>query len=391
LQNVQEAADERLMRRALELAERGAGQVAPNPKVGAVLARDGAVISEGWHAQFGGEHAEAMALRLAGSAAEGATMYVTLEPCDHHGNTPPCSLALISAGVSRVVYASDDPNAIAKGGADRLRRAGVSVVAGVLREEADELNAPFLFAARGATRPFVTLKLAMSVDGAIVDASRKRSWLTGPESRAAVHAMRADADAVAVGIDTALADDPELTVREAPTPRVAPLRVVFDRRARLPLSSSLVKTVSAVPVVVITNGSNPDDERALEASGVTVLRAGDFASALSGLHASGIRHLLVEGGAGVASALTASGLVDRLITFQAPVILGQGALHAFAFLQPEAGGPRRLRTVARREVGQDLMTVYRFEGELDRHHADSHRDRHDAGETGERDVHGTRR
>jgi len=348
------------MRRALELAERGAGQVAPNPKVGAVLARDGAIISEGWHAQFGGEHAEAMALRLAGSAANGATMYVSLEPCDHQGKTPPCSLALIGAGVSRVVYASDDPNPIAKGGAHRLRGAGVSVVSGVLREEADELNAPFLFAARGATRPFVTLKLAISIDGAIVDASRKRSWLTGQEARAAVHAMRADADAVAVGIDTALADDPELTVREIPAPRVAPVRVVFDRRARLPLSSTLVKTAGVVPVVVITDGSNANGERSLEASGVTVLRAEDFASALSGLHASGVRHLLVEGGAGIASALVGSGLVDRLITFQAPVILGQGSLQAFAFLRPEAGGPRRLHTVARREVGQDLMTVYRF-------------------------------
>ena len=379
------------MRRAFELAERGAGQVAPNPKVGAVLARDGSIISEGWHAQFGGEHAEAMALRLAGTAAKGATMYVSLEPCDHQGKTPPCSLALIGAGVSRVVYATDDPNPLAQGGGDRLRRAGVSVVAGVLREHADEINAPFLFAARGAERPFVTLKLAISIDGAIVDASRKRSWLTGSEARAAVHAMRADADAVAVGIDTALADDPELTVREARSPRVAPTRVVFDRRARLPLTSKLVRTASAIPVIVVTNGSNTDGEHALEASGVTVQRAGDVASALNGLHARGVRHLLVEGGAGIASALTASGLVDRLITFQAPVILGQGALHAFAFLEPEAGGPRRLRTVARREVGHDLMTVFRFEGEPARHHADSHRDRHDAGETGERDVHGTRR
>ncbi|MEO7520192.1 MAG: bifunctional diaminohydroxyphosphoribosylaminopyrimidine deaminase/5-amino-6-(5-phosphoribosylamino)uracil reductase RibD [Gemmatimonas sp.] len=354
-------ADERFMRRALELAHRGSGWVAPNPKVGAVLARDGEIIAEGWHAQFGHEHAEAMALRLAGHAARGSTMYVTLEPCDHQGKTPPCSVALIEAGVARVVYASDDPNPVARGGAARLRAAGVSVSAGMLRESANEANAPFLFAAHGASRPFVTLKLAVSIDGAIVDATRQRSWLTGSEARAAVHALRADADAVAVGIDTVIADDAELTVRDARAPRVAPVRVVFDRRARLPLSSALVKTATAPPVVVLTDGSNPEREGALEATGVVVLRADGFDRALAALHTRGIRHLLVEGGAGIASALVAKGLVDRLITFQAPVILGQGALAAFAFLPPAPGGPRRMHVVTRRELGHDLMTVYGFE------------------------------
>lgn len=379
------------MRRALELAERGAGRVAPNPKVGAVVVRDGQIVAEGWHAEYGREHAEAMALRRAGESARGATVYVSLEPCNHYGKTPPCSLVLIDAGVARVVYASSDPNPVARGGAGRLREAGIAISAGVLREAADELNAPFLFAAAGATRPFVTLKLAISLDGAIVDATRKRAWLTGAESRAAVHAMRADADAVAVGIDTAIADDPELTVRDAPPPRVAPMRIVFDRRARLPLDSKLVATATATPVVVIANGSNAAGERGLTERGVRILHASDFASALNGLHAEGVRHLLVEGGAGVASALVAGGLVDRLITFQAPVILGRGALPAFAFLEPVAGEPRRMRVVARREVGQDLMTVYRFGDMVDQDRAVSHRERDDAKENGESDVHRTRR
>ncbi len=345
------------MRRALALAERGAGQVAPNPKVGAVIVRDGVVVAEGWHARYGDEHAEAMALRVAGAGAQGATVYVTLEPCNHHGKTPPCAAALVAAGVARVVYAVADPGAHEGGGAITLANAGVEVNAGVLGAEAAEVNAPFFFAAAAAARPFVTLKLALSVDGAIVGADRKRTWLTGPESRTAVHALRADADAVAVGSGTALCDDPELTVRDVPAPRIPPMRVVFDRSARLPLGSTLVRTAREVPVVLVTDGRHPDSERLLEAQGVTLIRADGLASALAELRARGVRHLLVEGGATLASALVAAGTVDRLISFQAPVILGSGALAAFASL-PAA---HRLTVVSRREYGPDLMTVHRFE------------------------------
>jgi diaminohydroxyphosphoribosylaminopyrimidine deaminase/5-amino-6-(5-phosphoribosylamino)uracil reductase len=362
--------DERMMARALELAARGRGWVSPNPKVGAVIAHGDRMVAEGWHARYGAEHAEAMALRLAGPRARGATAYVTLEPCDHQGKTPPCSRALIDAGVARVVYAVEDPNPVAAGGGARLRDAGVEVQAGVLREEAAEENAPFLFAAAGATRPFVTLKLALSIDGAIVDASRRRAWLTGPESRRLVHELRADADAVAVGIGTALADDPALTVREASAPRVPPMRVVFDRRARLPLDSALVRTAMLVPVRVVTDGSNPAEEAALGAHGVAVVGASSLRTGLEALRAAGVRHLLVEGGAGLASALVAAGLADRLITFQAPVLLGAGALPAFAALVPDASGastgaPVRLAVLTRREVGADLMTRYRFRPDVD--------------------------
>ncbi|MGV3710086.1 MAG: bifunctional diaminohydroxyphosphoribosylaminopyrimidine deaminase/5-amino-6-(5-phosphoribosylamino)uracil reductase RibD [Gemmatimonas sp.] len=353
------ALDARLMRRALLLAERGAGQVAPNPMVGAVVAVGDRIVGEGWHARYGTAHAEVAALTKAGEQARGATIYVTLEPCNHTGQTPPCVNAIIAAGISRVVYAIDDPNPIAQGGASALRAAGISVESGVLAEEAAELNQPFLFAARGATRPWVTLKLALSIDGAVVDASRQRSWLTGPSAQKAVHFMRARADAVGVGIGTVLADDPQLTVRDAPAPRVSPARVVFDRAARLPLDSHLVRNAARSPLIVLTGGQSASREAALTSAGVTVLRNKDIAEALDRLRDHGVRHLLVEGGAVVASALMAASLVDRLIIFQAPVILGRDAVNAFSGVAPQrANSAPRLRVVSRKAFGADLMTVY---------------------------------
>src|SRR5688500_12992862 len=187
------------MRRALSLARRGLGQTAPNPMVGAVVVRDGEIVGEGWHARFGGPHAEPVALAAAGARARGATVYVTLEPCAHQGKTPPCTHALIAAGVARVVAATADPNPVASGGAAQLRAAGVDYQVGVSEREARELNAPFFFAL-GSDRPWVTLKLATSIDGAITDHRHSSAWLTGPRARRAVHRLRAGSDAVAVGI-----------------------------------------------------------------------------------------------------------------------------------------------------------------------------------------------
>ncbi|MCC6429651.1 MAG: bifunctional diaminohydroxyphosphoribosylaminopyrimidine deaminase/5-amino-6-(5-phosphoribosylamino)uracil reductase RibD [Gemmatimonadaceae bacterium] len=356
--------DGRFMLRALELARRGHGQVAPNPLVGAVVVRDGVVVGEGWHAQYGLEHAEVMALRAAGPLAQGSTVYVTLEPCNHHGKTPPCAEALLSAGVSRVVYAVADPNPVAAGGAARLAASGVRITEGVGAANAREENAPFLFAATRTDRPFVSLKLAVSVDGALVDASRARGWLTGPEARREVHRLRAQADAIAVGIGTAIADDPALTVREVPPPRVPPRRVVFDRHARLPLTSALAQTAHRVPVTVVTDGSNRAGEAILADAGVSVMRSPSLDEALRQLRAEGVRHLLVEGGATLGSAFLAAGLLDRLIIFQAPVILGAGALPAFAALPSRAAvSAPRMRIVARRELGADLMTTYAVSGD----------------------------
>lgn len=352
------------MRRALALAERGRGQVAPNPLVGAVVVNDGRVVGEGWHAMYGGPHAEVAALAAAGEQARGATIYVTLEPCNHTGKTPPCTQALIDAGVSRVVYAAADPNPIAAGGGARLQQHGIQTLQGVLQDAAYEQNAPFFHYARGATRPWVTLKLALSLDGAIADHTRQPGWITGPAARKQVHRLRASADAVAVGIGTALADDPQLTVRSGKKPKTAPTRVIFDRRARLPIASQLVQTASETPVMVIAH-SDPQHEAeaarrtALEDHGVTLVPAASLTQALESLHAKGIRHLLVEGGAGLASELVGTNLVDRLIIFQGSVILGGGALPAFAALPPQTvANAVRWRAVSRRSVGDDLMTIY---------------------------------
>lgn len=345
------------MRRALSLARRGWGQTAPNPMVGAVVVRDGAVVGEGYHARFGEAHAEVAALRAAGELARGATVYVTLEPCAHFGKTPPCTNALIAAGVARVVVAVRDPNPVAAGGLERLREAGIAVTTGVEEEAAWELNAPF-FNAVASRRPWVTLKLAVSLDGAIADAEGRSRWLTGPRARAAVHLLRAGSDAVAVGIGTVLADDPLLTVRDAPAPRIPPRRVIFDRHARTPLQSRLVETAREVPTIVVAESPDAARARALEAAGVEILRAPSLGDALEALAGAGVRSLLVEGGARLAGALLASALVHRLIIFQAPVLLGAGALGAFAYAPAAtATTAPRYRVVERRVFGDDTMTV----------------------------------
>lgn len=351
-------ADLRYMRRALALAERGWGQVAPNPLVGAVLVQGGRVVGEGYHAAFGREHAEVMALARAGAGAHGSTAYVTLEPCAHHGKTPPCADALIEAGVSRVVVATRDPNPQAAGGIERLRARGIVVEVGLCEQEARDLNADFIFA-QHADRPWVTLKLAVSIDAALADYTRKTGWLTGPESRAEVHRLRAQSDAVAVGMGTVLADDPALTVRDAKAPRVAPRRVVFSRAGRLPVTSVLAATARKTPVLVLADQPDPAYEATLHEMGVELVAASTLGEGMRALRSRGIRSLIVEGGAKLASALLRDGLVDRLVVFSAPVLLGDGALPAFAGLTPQlAGEARRLRVVARRTFGNDIMSSY---------------------------------
>lgn len=351
-------ADLRYMRRALALAERGWGQVAPNPLVGAVLVRDGRVVGEGYHAAYGKAHAEVMAIARAGARAHGSTAYVTLEPCAHHGKTPPCADALVEAGVSRVVVATRDPNREAAGGVERLRAHGIVVEIGVGEQEARDLNADFIFA-QHATRPWVTLKLAISIDAALADYTRKTGWLTGAESRAEVHRLRAQSDAVAVGMGTVLADDPALTVRDAKAPRVAPRRVVFSRAGRLPVTSVLAATARETPVLVLADQPDPAYEATLHEMGVELVAASTLAEGMRALRGRGIRSLLVEGGAKLASALLRDRLVDCLVVFSAPVFLGEGALPAFAGLPPQLSGEaRRLRVVARRTFGDDIMSSY---------------------------------
>ncbi len=351
--------DGAFMRRALSLAVSGWGQTAPNPMVGAVVVRDGTVVGKGFHTRFGAAHADVEALQQAGELARGATMYVTLEPCAHHGKTPPCAAALIGAGVRRVVIAASDPNPVASGGAAMLRDAGVDVVIGVEARAARELD-PAFFHAFVSDRPFVQLKLAVSIDGAIADHARQPGWLTSAESRREVHRLRAGADAVAVGIGTALADDPLLTVRESvEPPRVPPLRVVFDTSARLPLTSALVRSARIAPVVVVCWAPDPAHAAALEHAGVTLVHAATLADALRALRGREIRNLLVEGGAGLASALLQEALVDRLIIFRAPLLLGGGALNGFGALPAATvAGAARWRIVDTGRFGDDEMTIY---------------------------------
>lgn len=345
------------MRQALELAERGWGQTAPNPMVGAVVYAGDELVGEGHHERYGLAHAETAALAVAGDRASGATMYVTLEPCTHHGKTPPCTDAIVASGIKRVVIAARDPNPEAAGGADTLRAHGIQVDLGVEEDRAVELNAAF-FHGRFADRPWVTLKLALSLDGSISSAKRTRGWITNADSRAVVQRMRANSDAIAVGVLTAIADDPQLTARTEPPPRVNPLRIVFDRSARLPASSQLARTARDIPTMVVT-ASGVRLPAELEQSGVQSLAAHDLSEALLELRKRGVTSLLVEGGAGVAASFLAAGLVDRLVVFRGPLILGDGSLNAFAGIAGhDVEHAPRFTLIASRIIGDDVMTTY---------------------------------
>jgi len=317
-----DAADRRHLARCSELAERGRRTAAPNPVVGAVVVRDAAVVGEGWHERPGGDHAEVAALRAAGDA-RGATVYVNLEPCSHHGRTPPCADALIAAGVDRVVTAMVDPTDKVDGaGIARLRAAGVTVdvAGGEVERAARRQNAWWLtFALLG--RPHVTYKAAISTDGRTASPAGPR-WISSPQSRAQVHELRAQMGAVAVGIETALADDPLLTARDVDPPAERqPLRVVFDHRARLPAGSQLARTASPeAPVVVFAApGATPVAVLAVE-----TVTAASPAEALAELGRRRISALLLEGGPTLATGLLDAGLIDRLMLYRAPIELGGG-------------------------------------------------------------------
>jgi len=352
--------DATYMRRALALAREGWGQTAPNPMVGAVVVADGGIVGEGWHVRYGDSHAEVNALRAAGARARGATLYVTLEPCAHEGKTPPCTEAVIAAGVARVVAAVRDPSPVARGGVERLRAAAVHVDLGVERSAALELNAPF-FHAHGSERPWVSLKLALSADGAVADPTGQQRWITGGEARAEVHRWRANSDAIAVGVGTVLADDPMLTVRTAPPPRVPPRRVVFDSTLRTPPTSYLVRTARATETILIARpgAERPEAEAALRDAGVVVGRCASLHQALVWLRARGVRALFVEGGPRLAGALLRESLVDRLIIFRSSVVLGGDEPRGFDFAPSlfEAGLADR-PIIENRRFGDDRMTIY---------------------------------
>ncbi len=342
---------------ALELARRAWGQTAPNPMVGAVIFNGDEKVGEGFHPKFGDRHAEAIAIERAGERARGGTLYVNLEPCNHQGRNPPCTEAIINSGISHVVAAVRDPNPIAAGGAERLKSAGIDITFGIGEREALELNAVFLNRVT-SDRPWVILKLAVSLDSAISGEKRTAGWLTSEDSRAIVQTMRANSDAIAVGVQTAIADDPRLTVRIDPLPRVAPTRVVFDRSARLPAKSFLARTASEVPTLLVTANTTAFPPE-LESLGVEALRADDVGDALRKLRARGLASIMVEGGAGLAASFLAGGYVDRLVIFRAPIVLGRGALGAFSGVASlEIEHALRFDLLEVRGVGNDVMATY---------------------------------
>lgn len=354
--------DAQHMDRALDLGRRGLGNTWPNPAVGCVIVRDGKVVGEGWTQPGGRPHAETEALLQAGAGAKGATAYVTLEPCAHHGQTPPCTDALIAAGISRVVapFADSDPR-VSGQGFDRLRAAGVTVDTGVGAEAASQDHAGF-FCRVANGRPLLTLKLATSLDGRIATANGDSQWITGPETRSHVHKLRASHDAVMVGAGTVRSDDPLLTVRGFEVPQ-QPVRIVVSRRLDLPLDGNLARTLDTAPLWLCHAADAPEDTRlAWSEIGAKLLqvplqgRQLDISTLMQMLGAEGMTRVFCEGGGELAASLLAADLVDQLDLHMGGVVIGaegRPALGALG-LGRLADAPRfALRTV--RQSGEDVV------------------------------------
>jgi diaminohydroxyphosphoribosylaminopyrimidine deaminase/5-amino-6-(5-phosphoribosylamino)uracil reductase len=333
--------DAAFMRRALELARLGYGTVHPNPIVGAVVVRDGIIIGTGYHARYGGPHAEIVALSAAGAAADKATLYVTLEPCSHHGKTPPCTDAIIAAGIRTVVFGARDPNAEAKGGATILEQAGLEVYGGVEEQAARALN-PVFHHTHERDAIYVAAKLAMSLDARIAAAPGQRTAITADAALQHAQRMRASHDAILIGSNTALVDDPLLTVRGIDTHH-APVRIVADTEARLPLTSALVRSARKTPVwLLCATDANEQSVKALERAGVVIIRcdrvrAGiHLREALWHLQQRGIRSVLVEGGSRTFNSFLRESRLNTIHVFIAPMVLGDSGVPAFT--QPLPSG-----------------------------------------------------
>ena len=351
------------MARALRLAERGRYTAHPNPMVGCVLVRDGDIVGEGWHRAAGEAHAEINALRAAGDSANGATAYVTLEPCSHDGKTPPCAPALIDAGVAQVVIAMQDPfPAVSGSGVAALEQAGIAVRSGLMQAAAEALNAGFLSRVRDG-RPFVRLKVGTSLDGAIAMNSGESQWITGPAARADVQRLRARSGAILTGIGTVLADDPALTVRDAgvDTDGRQPVRAVLDTTLRMPLSASMLDMPGAT-VIYCT-----DDERQASLASAEVVKVAaqgehvDVAAVLKDLARREINDVLVEAGPTVSGAMLANRLVDELVIYQAPHIMGSETMPMFSTPAWVALEDRlELDIIETRTIGRDIRITARI-------------------------------
>jgi diaminohydroxyphosphoribosylaminopyrimidine deaminase / 5-amino-6-(5-phosphoribosylamino)uracil reductase len=354
------------MRAALALARRGVGAVWPNPSVGCVLVAEGRIVGRGWTQPGGRPHGETEALARAGAAARGATAYVSLEPCCHWGRTPPCADALIAAGVARIVVPLEDPDPrVSGGGIARLREAGIPVEMGLCAAEARELNAGF-FLRQSAGRPLVTLKLATTLDGRLATRAGESRWITGEAARARAHLMRAENDAVMVGSNTVLADDPALDCRLPGLGARSPVRVVVDSRLRLPLTARVVADASRIPTWIVTlEDGDPARAEAFRQCGVELVEVApdvgggvDLGAALAALAERGLTRVLVEGGAVLAASLLRAGLVDRLAWFRAGAILGGDAIAAVApFGLDRLAEAPRFRLTAVETLGEDVLEI----------------------------------
>jgi len=352
------------MRHALALANRALGRTAPNPAVGCVIvSEEGRILGRGWTQAGGRPHAETMALAEAGEGARGATAYVTLEPCAHHGETPPCANALAEAGIARVVAAVEDPDPRVSGkGFAMLWDAGVQVTTGVLEKDAANFNTGFFLRVR-ENRPLVTLKIAQSLDGKTATVSGQSKWITGEAARRFGHLLRAKHDAILIGIETALADDPELTCRIAGLEDRSPIRVVLDTRLRLNEWSKLAQTATQTPTLLFTTAEGGGK---FEASGIEVIKLArdargrpDIGAVLNDLAKRGVTRLLVEGGATVHAAFLDRGFADRLEIFRAPIVLGaagRSAVDALAALDLDEAS--RFVSRGRRLLGADMLESF---------------------------------
>jgi len=354
------------MRAALALARRGLGTTWPNPSVGCVIVKDGRVVGRAVTAPGGRPHAEPVALEMAGGSARGATAYVTLEPCCHTGRTPPCTDALIQAGIARAVIATRDPDARVNGqGIARLRAAGMTVEEGPLRDEADEINAGFrLRITKG--RPLVTLKIATTLDGRLATRTGQSQWITGEPARRAAHALRGRHDAVMVGVGTALADDPLLTCRIPGFRSTRLVRVVADSRLRTHMTSQLVATAFETPTwLLVREGTDAGRRRAFADLGVTLIEVAgaetgvNMVAALQALGTAGLTRLLVEGGAQLAASLLRAGLVDRIAWFHAPSVMGgDGWPGVQAFGIDRLDAMPRFKRCSATSMGDDMLSEF---------------------------------
>lgn len=364
--------DVTFLEKTLELAERGRGRTSPNPVVGAVVVKDGEILGRGYHHEYGGPHAERIAIESCSMDTTGATIYVSLEPCAHDGKTPPCTTAITEAGIARVVYASDDPTEKASGrGPGVLRDEGIEVVAaqGEIAARARLINQPFRKHAKTG-RPHVLFKSAMTLDGKVATATGDSQWISSPESREIAHRFRSQVDAIAVGIGTALSDDPQLTARpDGISEHRQPRRVIFDSEARLPIDGALVSSAREAPVIVVASRAAPREAlNQLEAVGVDVIvasgenEAARVISALNELGSRDVQSLLLEGGPHLAGAFFEAGEVDYMTMFLAPLVLGGKQARAAV----EGSGVEKIADAYRAlamqcdPIGDDLLITARM-------------------------------